>query len=80
MVDKYYTESNSIACHQNILNKLLNSFDTHKDIYNNFSEIKCNKNKVIDTINYIQNKSFQYSNFQHLIFYGPDGCGKKNSY
>ena len=77
LIDKYYNNINSIACHQNILNRLLNSFDTHYDIYNNFDSIKKDDKKVVESFDYINTKSFQYSNFQHLIFYGPEGCGKE---
>lgn len=77
LIDKYYNNINSIACHQDILKRLLKSFDTHSDIYSNFDNIKNNNEKVIESLDYINNKSFQYSNFQHLIFYGPDGCGKE---
>ena len=77
LIDKYYNNINSIACHQNILNRLLKSFDTHSDIYNNFENIKNNNEKVKESLDYINNKPFQYCNFQHLIFYGPEGCGKE---
>ena len=77
LIDKYYNNINSIACHQDILNRLLKSFDTHCDIYNNFEDIKKNNKKIIESLDYINNKSFQYCNFQHLIFYGPEGCGKE---
>lgn len=77
LVDKYCNESNSIACHEEIIGRLLKSFDTHSDIYNNFNNIKNDNSKIIDSIKYINQKSFQYSNFQHLIFYGPEGCGKE---
>jgi replication factor C subunit 3/5 len=77
LIDKYYNNVNSIACHQKILNRLLKSFDTHNDIYSDFDNIKNNNSKVIESLDYINNKSFQYCNFQHLIFYGPDGCGKE---
>lgn len=77
LIDKYYNNINSIACHQHILNRLLRTFDTHYDIYSNFDNIKNNNQKVIESLDYINNKSFQYCNFQHLIFYGPEGCGKE---
>ncbi len=77
LIDKYYNNINSIACHQNIINRLLKSFDTHCDIYNNFDDIKNNNDKVVESLDYINHKSFQYCNFQHLIFYGPEGCGKE---
>lgn len=77
LIDKYYNNINSIACHQNILYQLLKSFDTHTDIYRDFNNIKNSDRKIIESLEYINNKSFQYSNFQHLIFYGPEGCGKE---
>jgi replication factor C subunit 3/5 len=76
LIDKYYNSINSITGHR-ILNRLLESFDTHSDIYNNFHNIRNNNKKVIESLEHINNKSFQYCNFQHLIFYGPEGCGKE---
>jgi replication factor C subunit 3/5 len=77
LVDKYYKESNTIACHQNILNRLLDSFNSHKEIYNNFNTIKNSDTKILESLDILKNKSFQYNNFQHLLVYGPSGCGKE---
>ena len=77
LVDKYSNDSNNI-CHQNILNKLVDSFDTHKEIYDNIDKIlKKSKNELHTILNELENGSWRYSNFQHLIVYGPNGCGKE---
>ena len=68
LIDKYYNNINLIACHQNILNRLLNSFDTHYDIYNNFNSIKKDHKKVVESFNYINTKSFNIVIFNILFF------------
>ena len=35
LVDKYNNDSNYITCHQPIIDKIINSFDAHHQIYNN---------------------------------------------
>ena len=77
LADKYYNDSNEIIFHQEILEKLLNSFDTHNEIYQNIDTIQ-NKphNEFKNIINNIEYGNRQYSNFQHLIVYGSNGCGK----
>ena len=77
LVDKYSNDSNYI-CHQSILDKIINSFDTHKEIFDNLDKIlKKPKKQIHGVINELENGSWQYSNFQHLIVHGPDGCGKE---
>lgn len=77
LADKYYNDSNEIIFHQEILEKLLNSFDTHNEIYQNIDTIQ-NKphSEFKEIINNIEYGNWQYSNFQHLIVYGSNGCGK----
>ena len=78
LVDKYYNDSNYITYHQTIIDKIIDSFDTHNMIYANmeniiklpFDEFK----KVIYDLEY---ETWRYANFQHLIVYGPCGCGKE---
>mgnify|MGYP003966127149 CR=1 FL=1 len=78
LVDKYYQDSNTIACHQNILDKLLKSFDTHNEIYENIDTIvKKPKKEFYNIIDNMENGSWQYANFQHILVYGPHGCGKE---
>ena len=77
LADKYYNDSNEIMFHQDILEKLLNSFDTHNEIYQNIETIDSkNINEFKDIIYNIEHGTWQYSNFQHLIVYGSNGCGK----
>jgi replication factor C subunit 3/5 len=77
LADKYYNDSNEIIFHQEILEKLLNSFDTHNEIYKNIDTIeKKPMGEFKEIINNIEYGNWQYSNFQHLIIYGSNGCGK----
>jgi replication factor C subunit 3/5 len=78
LVDKYYNDSNYISHHQPIINRILDSFDAHNQIYANIeSIIKLPHNKFIQIINDLEFGTWRYSNFQHLIVYGPNGCGKE---
>jgi replication factor C subunit 3/5 len=78
LVDKYYHDSNSIACHQEILEKLLDTFDAHNQIYENIDDVmKQPFNKFSDTISNLENGTWRYANFQHIIVYGNSGCGKE---
>jgi replication factor C subunit 3/5 len=78
LVDKYYNDSNYITCHKTIINKIINSFDSHNQIYANIDSIIKLPNdelkKVIDDLEY---GVYKYSNFQHLIVYGHNGCSKE---
>ena len=78
LVDKYYNDSNYITCHQTIIDKIIDSFDAHNQIYSNVNSIIKMSNdefkKVIDDLEY---GTWRYSNFQHLIVYGPVGSGKE---
>ena len=78
LVDKYYNDSNYITCHQTIIDKIIDSFDAHNQIYSNVNSIIKMPNdefkKIIDDLEY---GTWRYSNFQHLIVYGPSGSGKE---
>jgi replication factor C subunit 3/5 len=78
LVDKYYNDSNYITCHQTIIDKIIDSFDAHNQIYSNVNSIIKMSNdefkKIIDDLEY---GTWRYSNFQHLIVYGPSGSGKE---
>jgi replication factor C subunit 3/5 len=78
LVDKYYNDSNYITCHQTIIDKIIDSFDAHNQIYSNINSIIKMPNdefkKIIDDLEY---GTWRYSNFQHLIVYGPSGSGKE---
>jgi replication factor C subunit 3/5 len=78
LVDKYYNDSNYITYHQTIIDKIIESFDAHNQIYNNIDSIMklsiTDFKKVINDLHY---GTWRYSNFQHLIVYGPCGSGKE---
>ncbi len=75
LVDKY---KNDIMLSYDIVDKLLNSLNTHNQIYNNINNVinkPCAEFKEI--INNMENGNWKYANMPHLLFYGPDGCGKE---
>ena len=43
LVDKYHNDTNNMACHQDIIEKLISTFDRHSQIY---KDIEKNKKKV----------------------------------
>ena len=72
LVDKYYQDTNYITYHQSIIDKIIDSFDAHNHIYNNIDNIvKLPKNEFAKIINDLEYSVWRYSNFQHLIVYGP---------
>lgn len=78
LVDKYYNDSSYITYHQIIIDKILNSFDAHNQIYANIdSIIKLPNKEFTQVINDLEYGTWRYSNFQHLIVYGPNGCDKE---
>lgn len=78
LVDKYHNDSNYITYHQTIIDKILDSFDSHNEIYSNIENIiKLPNDKLFDIINDLEYGTWRYSNFQHLIVYGPNGCSKE---
>ncbi len=78
LVDKYQKDSNYITCHQDIIDKLLDTFDSHQKIYKMTKNIKKMSNKDFKSmVNELETKNWRYSNLQHLVIYGPKGCGKE---
>jgi len=78
LVDKYYNDSNQIICNNSIINKIIESFDLHNPLQNDYDSIM--NMSIPDLNNYINNikyNKYRYSNFQHLIIYGCNGCGKE---
>ena len=77
LVDKYYNDKSYFNYHDDIINKLIESFDSHKHIYSNIkSIIKLPNNKLTNIVNELNYGNWRYSNFMHLILYGNIGCGK----
>jgi replication factor C subunit 3/5 len=86
LVDKYQKDCNYITCHQDLIEKLLDTFDSHQDLYRKVvSILKDGKTETSDGINKdlceliieLETQNWRYSNLQHLVVYGPKGCGKE---
>ena len=61
-----------------IIDKIIESFDTHNMIYSNMDKImKLPFNEFKKIICEMECETWRYSNFQHLIVYGLSGCGKE---
>ena len=70
LVDKYQKDSNYITCHQDIIDKLLDTFDSHQKIHKMSKHLKNKSNKEFKKIiNELETKSWRYSNLQHLVLY-----------
>ncbi len=78
LVDKYQKDSDHITCHQDIIETLLDTFDSHQKIYKKSNELVTkSKTEFKKIIKELETKSWRYSNLQHLVLYGPKGCGKE---
>jgi len=78
LVDKHSYNSNTITCHQPVLQYLLDTFDAHNQIYKNVKEIvKKPFNEFKEVITDLEKCTWRYANFQHIIVYGKTGCGKE---
>ncbi len=76
LVDKY--KNNNIIPSYEVVDRLLNSLNTHNIIYNNIDNvIKLPDNEFRDVIDNIEHGNWKYANLPHLLIYGPDGCGKE---
>jgi len=78
LVDKYYKDSNQYIWHHSIIEKILDSFDTHNEIYSKIDKIiKEPENKFAEIISNLERGIWRYANFQHLVVYGKGGSGKE---
>ena len=75
LIDKY---KNDINLSYSIVDKLLDSLNTHNQIYSNIDNVvKEDYDSFKNIIDNIKTGNWKYSNIPHLLFYGPDGCGKE---
>jgi len=76
LIDKYKTDA--IMPSYDIINKLIYSLNTHNMVYDNI-DIIINKpnNEFKSIIDKIEHGEWKYANLPHLLFYGPEGCGKE---
>jgi replication factor C subunit 3/5 len=76
LIDKYKT--NTLMPSYDIIHKLLYSLNTHNNIYDNIDMIVNKNNDEFKTIiDKMEHGEWKYANLPHLLFYGPDGCGKE---
>lgn len=77
LVDKYFNDSNQYVWHHSIIEKILDSFDTHTDIYSQIDNVmKKPEDEFEKIITNLQCGIWKYANFQHLVVYGKPGSGK----
>lgn len=78
LVDKYSQFNQHITFNEDIVDKILDSFDSHNEIYNNLDTIFDKpKDIILERLKTIQDNSLRYANFHHLIVYGPEGNNKE---
>jgi replication factor C subunit 3/5 len=78
LVDKYYNDSNQIICNNSIINKIIESFNLYNPLeYDDNYIMNMSIPDFSNFINNIKYNKYKYSNFQHLIIYGCNGCGKE---
>lgn len=78
LVDKYFNDSNQYVWHHSIIEKILDSFDTHNEIYSQMDNVmKKPDDEFEKIISNLERGIWKYANFQHLVVYGRPGCGKE---
>ena len=77
LVDKYFNDSNQYVWHHSIIEKILDSFDTHGEIYSQIDNVmKKPEDEFEKIIKNLECGIWKYANFQHLVVYGRPGSGK----
>jgi replication factor C subunit 3/5 len=76
LIDKY--KNDDIIPTNEIVEKLLSSLNTHNIIYDNINNVvKQSNDKLFKILDNLEHGIWKYANLPHLLFYGPDGCGKE---
>lgn len=79
LVDKYNYLTHEITSQQQIINRILNSFNNHNMIYNNIEEVvKKSDDEFKKIIDDLERCIWKFSNFQHLIVYGSINSNKES--
>jgi replication factor C subunit 3/5 len=77
LVDKYFNDSNQYIWHHSIIEKILESFNTHNEIYDQIDTvIKKPDDEFEKIITNLDRGIWKFANFQHLVIYGKPGSGK----
>ena len=77
-IDKYNYLTCELTSQQKLINKILNSFNSHNTIYNNLPDILNKPNiEFIKIVDDLERCIWKYSNFQHLVIYGSINSNKE---
>jgi replication factor C subunit 3/5 len=78
LIDKYNEISNEYICKNNMIEKIINNFNSHHKIYNNIDTLNdMPHEQFIKVIDDLERGIWKYSNFQHLIVYGALNTNKE---
>ena len=78
LIDKYNYLTCELTSQQKLINKILNSFNSHNTIYNNLPDILNKPNdEFIKIVDDLERCIWKYSNFQHLVIYGSINSNKE---
>ena len=78
LIDKYNYLTCELTSQQQLINKILNSFNSHNKIYNNLQVVLNKPNdEFIKIIDDLERCVWKYSNFQHLVIYGSINSNKE---
>ena len=77
LVDKYFNDSNQYVWHHSIIEKILDSFDTHNEVYQQIDSVMKKPDDDFEKIiTNLERGIWKFANFQHLVIYGRPGSGK----
>lgn len=77
LVDKYFNDSNQYVWHHSIIEKILDSFDTHNEVYHQIDTVMKKPDDDFEKIiTNLERGIWKFANFQHLVVYGRPGSGK----
>ena len=78
IVDKYNDILNEYATNNNVIENIIESFNSHNNIYKNIDTVMQEPpEKFAKIIEDLEKGIWKYSNFQHLIVYGPLNTNKE---
>jgi replication factor C subunit 3/5 len=78
LVDKYYEMSNNIIYENTIIEKIINSFNSHNCIYKDINKIITKPHEdFMKIVNDLDRGTLKFSNFQHIIVYGSINNNKE---
>ena len=77
LIDKYNNISNEYISKNKMIDKILNCFNSHNNMYDINNIINKSPDEFIKIIQNLETGIWKYSNFQHLIVYGSLSTNKE---